>query len=108
MSDLKQLAAEGETHLKNAKALAAKARSAGNEDAIALSETLVESVVAIQGLMEMIANRDAMLAEMSGALSQLMMSADEPQDKIRAVYFKEGMSRARAIQEMYSRKLGNG
>lgn len=108
MNDLKQLATEGETHLQNAKKLAAKAKAAGNEDAIALSETLVESVLAIQGLMQMIANRGAMLAEMSGALSQLMGSAAEPENKNTAAYFKEALSRARAVQEMYSRQLGNG
>lgn len=56
----------------------------------------------------MIAERDAMLAEMSGALAQLMGTADEPENRNRAAYFKEAMSRARAVQEMYSRMQGNG
>ncbi len=56
----------------------------------------------------MISERNALLAEMSSALAQIMGTAAEPEDKARAGYFKEGMSRARAVQEMYSRQLGNG
>lgn len=108
MSDLKKLAAEGTEHLKYVDDLMAKAKASGDENVIALCEVLAESVHAITGLIQMVDRRDAMLAEMSGALAQIMGTAAEPEDKARAGYFKEGMSRARGVQEMYSRQLGSG
>ncbi len=58
-----------------------------------------------------IADRNAMLAEMSGALAQIMGTAAAPDPALHpnsARYFAEALDRARAAQESYSRQLGNG
>ncbi|KXJ56554.1 MAG: hypothetical protein AXW12_00545 [Thalassospira sp. Nap_22] len=83
-------------------------RSMDSELANRFITALEQTVDGVDTLLGTIEERNAMLAEMSGALSQLMGSAAEPENKNTAAYFKEGMNRARAVQEMYSRQLGYG
>ena len=55
--------------------------------------------------------KDALLAEMSGALAQIMSSSARPDhDEFPnlAKAYDAGLERARAVQESYSRQLGNG
>lgn len=88
--------------------LLTNARKIDNELAEPFAAILEKTADALETVLKAIEERNAMLAEMSGALSQLMGSAAEPENKNTAAYFKEALSRARAVQEMYSRQMGNG
>ncbi len=87
--------------------LLADARNLDNELAEPFAAILEKTTDGLDTLLKAIEERNAMLAEMSGALSQLMGTAAEPENQNTAGYFKEAMSRARAVQEMYSRQLGD-
>lgn len=110
MNDLKQLADEAKQVRSELVETKTQLMSLGNDN-----ETATQIVGYLEGIIDgfdamitSIANRDAMLAEMSGALAQLMGTADKPKDPNTARYFADALDRARAVQEMYSRQLGNG
>ena len=84
------------------------ARKIDNELAEPFAAILEKTADGLDTLLKAIEERNAMLAEMSGALAQLMGTADKPKDPNTARYFADALDRARAIQEMYSRQLGNG